>query len=314
MPIGADRPNAYVMGRDRCRCAATGMNKNERTNEMSDSITYVDGRWQEGNVPLFGSMDHATWLSSVVFDGARAFDGLTPDLDLHCQRAIASAKEMGLAPPVGAEEIEALALEGVKKFSEGAALYIRPMFFGKDGFLVPEPESTKFALVIEIMEMPTTTGFSACLSPFRRPAPDTAPTAAKASCLYPNVARMVRDATARGFDNAVVLDLLGNVAEFATANLFIVKDGIAHTPVPNGTFLNGITRQRIIKLLGEAGIEVRERRLTFEEVRDADEVFSSGNYAKVSPANRIEDRHLQPGPVAKKAKELYMEFARATAK
>jgi branched-chain amino acid aminotransferase len=290
------------------------MNGNERTNEMSDSITFVDGSWQEGNVPLFGSLDHATWLSSVVFDGARAFDGLIPDLDLHCQRAIASAETMGLAPPVGAEEIEALAREGVKKFPEGAALYIRPMFFGKDGFLVPDPESTKFALVIEIMEMPTTTGFSACLSPFRRPAPDTAPTAAKASCLYPNVARMVRDATARGFDNAVVLDLLGNVAEFATANLFIVKDGIAHTPVPNGTFLNGITRQRIIKLLGEAGIEVQERRLTFEEVRDADEVFSSGNYAKVSPANRIEDRNLQPGPVAKKAKELYMEFARSTAK
>ena len=281
---------------------------------MEKSYTFIDGGWQEGNVPLFGSMDHATWLSSVVFDGARAFDGLTPDLDLHCRRAIASAETMGLAPPVGAEEIEALAREGVKKFPNGAALYIRPMFFGKDGFLVPEPESTKFALVIEEMAMPTATGFSACLSPYRRPAPDTAPTDAKASCLYPNVARMIRDATARGFENAVVLDLLGNVAEFATANLFIVKDGVAHTPAPNGTFLNGITRQRVIKLLRENGVEVQERRISFEEVREADEAFSSGNYAKVSPANRIEDRHLQPGPVAKKAKELYMEFARATAK
>ncbi len=286
----------------------------KRMSKMEKSITYVDGSWQEGNVPLFGSMSHATWLSSVVFDGARAFDGCLPDLDLHCQRAIKSAESLGLAPKIGAEEIEALAREGVKKFPNGAALYIRPMFFGEEGFLVPDPESTKFALVIEEMEMPAATGFSACLSPYRRPAPDTAPTDAKASCLYPNVARMIRDATARGFDNAVVLDPLGNVAEFATANLFIVKDGIAHTPVPNGTFLNGITRQRVVKLLREAGIEVRERRISFEEVRDADEAFSSGNYAKVSPANRIEDRHLQPGPVAKKAKELYLEFARATAK
>ena len=309
MPIGADRPNAYVMGRDRCRCAATGMNENERTNEMSDSITYVDGRWQEGNVPLFGSMDHATWLSSVVFDGARAFDGLTPDLDLHCQRAIASAKEMGLAPPVGAEEIEALAREGVKKFSEGAALYIRPMFFGKDGFLVPEPESTKFALVIEVMEMPTTTGFSACLSPFRRPAPDTAPTAAKASCLYPNVARMVRDATARGFDNAVVLDLLGNVAEFATANLFIVKDGIAHTPVPNGTFLNGITRQRTIQLLRDDGVEVIERTIGYDELAGADELFSTANYSKLMPCIKLDDRDLNAGPMFERARTLYLDFA-----
>ncbi len=281
---------------------------------MDDSIAYVDGRWQEGNVPLFGTMTHATWLSSVVFDGARAFDGLLPDLDLHCQRAIRSAEAMGLSPKIGAKEIEALAREGVKKFANGAALYIRPMFFAEDGFLLPDPESTRFALVIHESAMPDGAGFSACLSPYRRPAPDTAPTDAKASCLYPNVARTIRDAQARGFDNAVVLDLLGNVAEFATANLFIVKDGMVHTPVPNGTFLDGITRQRVIKLLREAGIEVRERRLAFDEVRDADEVFSSGNYNKVYPALRIEDRHLQPGPVAKKAKELYLEFARATAK
>ncbi len=280
---------------------------------MSDSITYIDGEWREGNVPLFGSMTHAAWLSSVVFDGARAIGGMLPDLDLHCQRVVTSAAAMGLKATKTAEEIEALAREGVARFPDGAELYIRPMFFAEDGFVLPDADSTRFALVIHDSPIPTSTGFSACLSPFRRPAPDTAPTDAKASCLYPNVARMLRDASARGFDNAVVTDLLGNVAELATANLFIVKDGVAHTPSPNGTFLNGITRQRVIQLLRDAGVEVVERRITYPEVQDADEVFSSGNYAKVYPAIRIDDRDLQPGPVTKQARELYFEYARASA-
>jgi len=273
------------------------------------SIAHIDGHWHDGNVPMLGSMSHASWLSSVVFDGARAYGGMAPDLDRHCERLIRSAEALGLAPMLTAGEIEELAWEGIGHFEAGAELYVRPMFFAEDGFLLPIPESTRFALVIHEAPLPDTPGFSACLSPYRRPAPDTAPTDAKASCLYPNVARMVRDAQNRGFDNAVVTDLLGNVAEFATANLFIVKDGVAITPALNGTFLNGITRQRVIKLLQDAGIEVQERRVTFAEVLDADEIFSSGNYAKVWPVTRIEDRDLQPGPIAKKAKDLYRTFA-----
>jgi branched-chain amino acid aminotransferase len=275
------------------------------------SWTYFEGAWHEGNVPLFGSLTHAVWLSSVVFDGARAFDGLAPDLDRHAQRTVDSASTMGLHATKTAEEIAGLAREGVKKFSPGAELYIRPMFFGQEGFVVPHPESTHFALVMTETPLPRAKGFSACLSPFRRPTPDSAPTDAKASCLYPNVARALRDATQRGFDNAVKLDMNSNVAEFATANLFIVKDGVAVTPVPNGTFLNGITRQRVIKLLRDAGVEVVERTVTWPEVRDADEVFSTGNYLKVSACTQIEERSLQPGPVAKKAHDLYFEFARS---
>ena len=135
------------------------------------------------------------------------------------------------------------------------------------------------------------------------------PTDAKASCLYPNVARILAEATARGFDNAVVLDAASNVAEFATANLWLAKDGVAITPVTNGTFLNGITRQRVITLLREAGVEVQERVVTFDEVRGADELFSSGNYGKVMPITRIEDRDLQPGPIFNQARELYFKFA-----
>ena len=135
------------------------------------------------------------------------------------------------------------------------------------------------------------------------------PTDAKASCLYPNAGRAIFEAKEKGFDNAIVLDANGNVAEYATSNLWIAKDGVAATPIANGTFLNGITRQRVVKLLREAGVPTEERTVTVQDVMDADEVFSTGNYAKVLPVTRVENRSLQPGPVYKRARELYWDYA-----
>ena len=173
----------------------------------------------------------ASWLASTVFDGARAFGGVAPDLDLHCERVVRSALSFGLNPFLSAAEIEAIAWEGIRRFPKEAELYVRPMYWADDGFVAPDPDSTRFALVLTEMPLPKPTGFSACLSSYARPAAHTAPTDAKASCLYPNAARALTEAKAKGFDNAVMLDLLGNVAEFATANLFLVKDGVAITPV-----------------------------------------------------------------------------------
>ena len=273
------------------------------------ALTYIDGLWHDGNPPLLGSMSHATWQSSIVFDGARAFEGVTPDLDKHCERLVQSAKNMGLSPMLTAGEIEELARDGVRQFARGAELYIRPMFFAESGFVVPLPESTRFALAVYEAPLPAAKGFAVCRSSYRRPAPDMAPTDCKASCLYPNSARALTEALGKGFDNAVVMDHEGNVAEFATANLFLVKDGAAHTPALNGTFLAGVTRARVIQLLRQAGIAVHERRIGFDEVMAADEIFSTGNYGKVLPVSRIEKRALQPGPVYRRAREMYWEFA-----
>jgi branched-chain amino acid aminotransferase len=270
---------------------------------------YIDGKWLDGNPMIMGTQTQAAWLSAVVFDGARAFQRKVPDLDLHCVRAVESALGMGLKPKVGAKEIERLAREAVAKFPPDAELYIRPMFFAEGGGVEPDPETTRFVLTVYDSPLPKDAPFSACLSSFRRPSPETAPTEAKASCLYPNVSRALKEARERGYENAVMLDLNGSVAEFATANLFIVKAGVAHTPAPNGCFLNGITRQRVIKLLRQAGVEVVERRITFAEVLDADEVFSTGNFAKVLACARVEDRDHQPGPIYRKARELYFRFA-----
>ena len=271
--------------------------------------TYFNGAWLEGNPRILGPLSHAMWLSSVVFDGARAFDGVTPDLDRHCQRVVDSAHVLGLAPQVTAGEIREIADAAVGRFPPDAALYIRPMFFAECGFVVPEPDSTQFAVTVYESAMPAATGATACLSGRRRPSPEMAPTYAKASCHYPQAALALREAADRGFANAVMCDPIGNVAEFATANLFIAKDGVAATPVANGTFLNGITRQRVIALLRQDGLTVEERAVTADEVLEADEVFSTGNYGKVNAYTRIEDRHLQPGPVYRRARELYWDFA-----
>ncbi len=155
-------------------------------------------------------------------------------------------------------------------------------------------------------------GFSVTVSPFRRPTIETMPTNAKAGCLYPNNGRAILEAKMRGFDNALVLDMLGNVAETGTSNIFLVKDGHVLTPAPNGTFLSGITRSRTMTLLDEYGFKTIEKALSVREFLEADEIFSTGNHSKVVPVTRIEDRSLQPGPVAKKARELYWEWAHST--
>jgi len=137
------------------------------------------------------------------------------------------------------------------------------------------------------------------------------PVDAKAGCLYPNNARALFEARARGFDDAIMCDSLGNAAELATSNIFMVKDGIVSTPVPNGTFLSGITRQRVIGLLRGAGVQVLEATMRYADFERADEIFSTGNFSKVLPVIRIGERALQPGPMYRKARELYWAFAHA---
>ena len=272
-------------------------------------LTYFKGQWAEGNVPLFGAEDHSTWLGSSVFDGARSIRGRMPDLRPHLERVIRSARCLGLECPLTVDEMEALVKEGVAKFPADAELYIRPLVFGCDGFLVPVPAASGFALTLFDAPMPPFTGFSACLSTLRRPDPDMAPTDAKASALYANSTRVMRQAQARGFDNGVVLDSQGAVAEFATSNIFIVTpEGKTVTPVPNGTFLAGITRARVIALLAEAGVTVEERTVRPEELDTAVEIFNTGNYGKVTPCVRYEGRTLPVGPVATLARDRYFAF------
>jgi branched-chain amino acid aminotransferase len=282
----------------------------------SKTWSFYEGDWHEGNIPIMGVRDHAAWLCSSVFDGARTFEGVSPDLDLHCARINASAVTMHLKPVVAAETWLGLTQDGIKRFGKDTALYIRPMYWAERSgplLVAPDPESTKWCLTLYEAPMRSPEGFSITLSPYRKPSLECMPVDAKAGCLYPNNARALIEANARGFGNCAVRDLVGNIAELATANLFIGKGGVVFTPAPNGTFLNGITRQRVIKLLREAGVSVVETTLSYADLENADEIFSSGNYSKVMPVNRIDDRSLQPGPLYRKARELYWAFAHAAA-
>ncbi|MCZ0737033.1 branched-chain amino acid aminotransferase [Phreatobacter sp. AB_2022a] len=280
--------------------------------KWSQTWTYVDGAWLEGNPPLTGPRSHAFWQASSVFDGARVFNGLMPDMDQHAARLNRSADALGMKATMTVDAIVELAREGARKFDGKTALYVRPMYWAEgDGpsAILNDPETTRFLLCLYEAPMGEPGASSITLSPFRRPTIENAPTDSKAGCLYPNNARALREARARGFDNCLVRDMLGNVAETATSNIFLAKDGIVYTPVPNGTFLNGITRQRTIALLREAGVTVVEKSLTYGDFTGADEIFSSGNYSKVVPITRIDERTLQPGPMGRKARELYLAYA-----
>lgn len=278
------------------------------------ALTYFEGAWHEGNPPLMRATDQATWLGTVVFDGARAFENLAPDLDLHCQRVIRSAAALGMNASVSAAEIQTVAMEGVRRMGPGAAIYIRPMMWARSGLVMPDPDDIGWAVVLEPFAMPGFDGFTANFAQERRAMPSMAPTDAKASCLYPNSARAIAGARRAGFNNAVMLDVMGNVAEFASSNLFMVKDGVALTPIANGTFLAGITRARVMGLLKADGVKVEEAIITPAMLRGADEIFSTGNYGKVAPLTRLEDRNLQAGPVTRRARQLYWDWAAATSR
>ncbi len=280
----------------------------------SQTFTFLDGEWLEGNTPFIGARTHAFWLGSSVFDGARAFEGVTPDLDRHCARLNRSAKTMWLKPIMSEAAIVQLAREGVRKFAPHAELYIRPMYWAEQSGVTsvpPDPESTRFCLSIYEAPLPQPTGVSITRSGFAKPLGITMPIDAKAGCLYPNNARALLEARSRGFDNCLMCDMLGNVAELATANVFMARDGVVMTPIANGTFLNGVTRQRVLQLLRSDGKDAREATLQFADFDEADEIFVVGNFGKVTPVRRIDGRDLQPGPFYRRARELYWEFAHA---
>lgn len=207
--------------------------------------------------------------------------------------------------------------EGLARYPADAAVYIRPMYWALDGGelgILPKAGATGFAISLEEIPMPdpkktvrlTTTSF-------RRPVLADNVVNAKAGCLYPNNARMLLEAKTKGFDNALVADAMGNVAETATANVFMVRDGVVYTPIPNGTFLAGITRARHIKNMRENGITVVETVLSFDDFRRADEVFLTGNLQKITPVSAFDEITYEIGPISLKARDLYWDWARSEA-
>ncbi len=276
--------------------------------------TYHDGIWHEGDIPVMRAADHGMWLGSNVFDGARMAHGLTPDMRRHCERLNASARALMVTPSVSAEDMVEIIRDGLKSYPKDTAVYIRPMYWAIDGgmsAIVPkEGGETGFAISLEEIPMaPPEHSATLTRTRFRRPVLEDAVVNAKAACLYPNNARMLAEARSKGFTNAIVADALGNVAEAATANIFAVRDGEVFTPMPNGTFLAGITRARHIANLRADGTTVHECVMSFDDFHDADEVFLSGNMMKVIPVTAFDDTNYQIGPVTRRVREMYWDWA-----
>ena len=275
--------------------------------------TYFEKNWHKGNIPIMNAADHGSWLGSTVFDGARYFNGVAPDLLAHCERLNQSAKAMGLAPTYSEKEIYDLILEGLANYTKHSAVYIRPMYWGiGNGYsaIVPDGAHIGFCICLEEIPMASDTNTTTLTrTSFHRPILTDNLCNAKAGCLYPNNARMLQEANTKGFNNALVADGLGNVAETATSNVFLVKDGEIFTPIPNGTFLAGITRSRHIQNLKSDGYQVNECVLKFEDFSRADEVFLTGNMTKITPVSLFDDIKYEIGPVTKRARSLYFDWA-----
>jgi branched-chain amino acid aminotransferase len=273
--------------------------------------TWFQGAWHRGDVPVMRAADHGAWLGTTVFDGARWVDGMAPDLDRHLARVNASASALMIEPTMSVEQMLDILRDELRRAT--SPVYIRPMYWALEGDalgIVPKPGATGFCLCLEDIPMPDPAATTTLTTTrFGRPTLDCAVVNAKAGCLYPNNARMLAEARAKGFGNALVCDALGNVAETATANVFMVKDGEVFTPIPNGTFLAGITRARHIANLRADGVRVHETVLTLDDFRTADEVFLTGNLAKITPVSAFDDIRYEIGPITRRARSLYWDWA-----
>lgn len=270
---------------------------------------YYQGEWTGHRTIEIPISLHGLWNSAAVFDGARSVRRMAPDLLSHCQRVVAAAPSMLLQSPLTAERIAELCIEGIHRFPADAELYLTPLLFSTEGGRIPVAETTQFMLSVK--EDPVqTSGFAVCTNiGIIRPPADSMQTEFKSSWLYANAIPARKRAQLRGFQDAVMQDASGDVVEFSTANLWLVRDGTLVTPIQNGSFLPGITRRRVLALLEDAGIAVEQRRVTLDDVFAADELFSSGNANKIRPVIRLDDRLLEPGPVFRRVRDLYWAYA-----
>ena len=279
--------------------------------------TYFEGTWHDGDLSVMKAADHGAWLGTTVFDGARLFDGLAPDLEAHCARINRSARALMITPTVSTEDMVAIVREGLATYPREAPVYIRPMYWalaGDELGIIPLEGATGFAVSLEQIPMaPPEASATLTRTRFRRPVLEDNVVNAKAGCLYPNNARMMAEARSKGFNNALVADAIGNVAETASANVFMVKDGEVFTPVPNGTFLAGITRARHMENMRADGLRVHESVLSFDDFHAADEIFLSGNMMKVTPISAFDDTIYRVGgngnPVTQRVREMYWDWA-----
>lgn len=267
-----------------------------------DGVIWYNGEmvnWRDAN---FHVLSHALHYGSCVFEGQRAYGGEIFKLNQHSERLIKSGEILGMEVPYTAEELNAAA-DAVVKANGLVDAYVRPVAWRGAEMMGVATKGTQINVAVAAWEWPSyfaeeakQKGLRLEFAKWRRPAPDTAPTQSKAAGLY-MIASLCKDAaTENGFDDALMLDYRGQVAEATGANIFFLKDGELHTPTPD-CFLDGITRQTAIELAEKRGIKVNARKIMPEELGDFEQAFITGTAVEVTPLSQIGEYTFKVGDV-----------------
>mgnify|MGYP003578087017 CR=1 FL=1 len=272
--------------------------------DQRDGSLWLDGKivpWREGKVHV---LSHGLHFASCVFEGERMYSGRIYKLDEHTKRLFHSAEILGIKIPYTEDEINRACYEAAEAQSivDG---YVRPVAF-RAAQTMPTVSAQKAGVRVAIAVWPWPSYFDPAeklkgirldISDWKRPAPDTAPTQAKAAGLYMICTMSKHAAEAKGYADAMMYDYRGLVAEATGANMFFVKDGRLHTPTPD-CFLDGITRRSVIALAKQRQIPVHERQITREELETFEECFLTGTAAEVTPVSEIGPYRFKPGKIS----------------
>jgi branched-chain amino acid aminotransferase len=263
--------------------------------------------WRDANLHV---LSHGLHYASCVFEGQRVYGGTVFKLQEHTERLFDSARQLGFELPFSVDEINAAnyAVCHANNIADG---YVRPVAWRGSEMMGVSAQQNTIHVAIAAWEWPSyfspesrLKGIKLKWSKWKRPDPATIPAKAKAAGLYMICTLSKHDAEAEGFDDALMMDWRGRLAEATGANIFLVIDGALHTPTPD-CFLDGITRQCVIACAKARGIDVIERVIMPEELEKADEVFLTGTAAEVTPVGQIGDLHFQPGTVCRMMMDDY---------
>ena len=245
--------------------------------------------WQDANVHV---LTHGLHYGSCVFEGERAYGGTIFKLDEHTQRLHDSATLMGFEIPYSVEEINAASQETVDRLGLKDA-YVRPVAWRGSEMMGVSAQNNTIHLAIAAWQWPSyfdpaerLKGIRLQIAEYRRPDPQTAPAKSKAAGLYMICTLSKHRAEAAGYADALMMDYRGQVAEATGANVFFVKDGVLHTPIPD-CFLDGITRRTVMELARKRGVEIVERVIMPEEMADFEQCFLTGTAVEVTPVSEI---------------------------
>src|SRR3954471_2689895 len=275
-----------------------------------DGWIWFDGEmvpWREAQTHV---LTHALHYASSVFEGQRAYNGEIFKLNEHSERLRRSASLLGFELPWSVDEINAACKE-VLKANKLTDAYMRPVAWRGAESIGVSPGATRPHMAIAAWEWgkyydprKSEQGIRMEIAPWRRPPPYTAPTESKAAGLYMICTLSRQHAETRGYHDALMLDWRGRVAEGTGANIFFVKDGELHTPVPD-CFLDGITRRTVMDLARRRGLNVIERAIWPEELARATEVFLAGTAAEVTAVREIGPHRFTPGRITETLMKAY---------